>query len=223
MAIHEKFSAIGITTEKPNLKRLLGDALSAYLRLREAGCDKNLDRLLVLLSCRSVQVPARWNNHHALELFRADSHKLMLGGLSLKQARARVDKARGALKAIEAALAPLLDPPPENVPLRWRTAQYRTSWRQERTGMTALLDELSRALDGIGPKAHPVVSRKIEQIIRLVHKQTGRHHDADVAEVLCAAIGEPVPPGYPKFGDALSLTAWRRRNKVMGDSKIPKS
>jgi len=147
----------------------------------------------------------------------------MLGGLSLKQARARIDRARRALKIIEAALAPLLDPPPENVPLRWRTAQYRDCWRQECMRMAALVDELSRALDGVGPKAHPDVSRKIEQVIRLVREQTGRFHDEDVAEVLSAAIGTPVPAGYPTLGDGVALKAWRRRNKVVSDSKIPKS
>jgi hypothetical protein len=222
MARESGYPAAGVASNAPDLKRILGDAYSAFSKLKQFGCDEGLDRLLVLLSCRSARVHSPKGKEWVLELRRADSHELMLGGLSLKQARAKIAKARRALKAIEAELASL-----DNVALWWRAAESGTAWRQERrvlmAGLTARLDEFSRVLRRIGPKAHPDVSRKIERTIRYVHERTGQYHDAEVAEVLSAAMGMPVPPGYPEFPDALSLKAWRRKHGLAGKSGILKA
>ena len=38
-------------------------------------------------------------------------------------------------------------------------------------------------------------------MVLYVREKTDQYHDAEVAEVIAVSIGEPVPPGYPRFCD----------------------
>jgi hypothetical protein len=67
----------------------------------------------------------------------------------------------------------------------------------------------------------------VERIVRYVCEQTGQYHDKELSEVLQAAIGRPVPKGYPTFKSTEALKMWRTDRGLTAapkrKSKSPKS
>jgi len=216
-----KSSARAFTSNagRVNIKDVLGDADRAFERLLAWGCGRHLAGLLVLLHTSSV--PCRRGSRE-LYFRRADSDELMLNSLSRKEARARITQAKRALERFENALTPL-----RGARIWRRTGDtlvgpFGSRLNRQLQSLKRSLERASEALENalheVGPKVHPVASGKIERIVRYVRDKTGQYHDSEVAEVLAAAIGEPVPPGYPRFADADSLKSWRTDRRIVDRS-----
>lgn len=224
MASKSPARAFASNARRVNIKEVLGDADKAFERLLAWGCSQHLAGLLVLL--HSSSAPSQ-KSPRQLHFRRADSHELMLNGLTLKRARARLAQATRALAKFESALKPL-----RGARIWRRTGDtlvgpFGSRMNRQVQSLKRAIQRVSEELQETGPKAHPVISGKIERIVRYVCDKTGQYHDSEVAEVLAAVIGEPAPPGYPRFADAESLRSWRTERKIVGpperETKVSKS
>jgi len=191
----------GATGARNDTQAMLGTAYPAFKKLQDWGCGEDLGALVWFIHWGSV--PSIRGDGHELNLHRADSHGSLLNGHSLREARAHIKRARAGLDSFKKALG--------SVEGRiWQHANINHFYKTEALQfLYACLDELSDALDRTGPKAHPSITSAIKRMVVFVREQTGQYHDSEVAEVIAAAIGDPVPAGYPRFGDAEALKAWR--------------
>ena len=192
--LQKKYAAV----HGPSLKTILGDEYSEYKSLlaavpdeRRLEFERRLPGLLVLLHHKGVNLPSG----SRIDLYRHESHERLFK-LPLKEARKRVERARGLLLKLRQAIDALPALP---------GGIFGIKPRAELEAVEHWLDDFDGALSQTGPQKMPDFNRKVEAIVRCVFEHTGKFHDKEVALLLSVAR----PPGYPNFPTAESLKTWR--------------
>ncbi|HZT32546.1 MAG TPA: hypothetical protein VFA33_21840 [Bryobacteraceae bacterium] len=186
------------------IQQILGASYPKFQELVGRGCNaRDLGGLLVML--HNPEIPLK--SGRTLYLAPHDRHEIMLKGLTLKEGRALLKRARRALCDFQNALAAL------DGARIWSATQFsHQDLLCAKDTLDRGLDALDKAFRTVGPKSHPDFNGRIERIIRYVKEKTGTYNDELLAEVLGAAS----PEKMPRFPSAEALRNWRNQRGIIG-------
>ena len=196
-----------------SVREILGERYCCFEKLVEAGCDATtLGNLIVFLNLTTV----RLLSGRTLDMKRTDRHEAMLAGLSLRDVRRKVTRARTALRKINDALDQIRNAiEPLKKARVWSrspigSAGVFNAWTamvESHNTIHEIVEGLDAGLVKIGPQAAITFNRQVKKLVTYVEEATGQYHDEDVSQILEAAA----PEGYAKFPSRVALRMWRRK------------
>jgi hypothetical protein len=197
-----------------SVREILGERYCCFEKLVEAGCDATtLGNLIVFLNLTTV----RLLSGRTLDMKRTDRHEAMLAGLSLRDVRRKVNRARKALRTINDALDRFRDAiEPLKKARVWGRSPLGgsgvlnawTAMVESHNAMNEIVESLDAGLAKLGPQAALTFNRQVKKLIGYVKETTGQYHDVEVSQILEAAS----PEGYAKFPSHVALRMWRRKH-----------
>jgi hypothetical protein len=141
----------------------------------------------------------------------------MLAGLSLREVRRNVTRARTALRTIREALDRFRDAvEPLKKARVWSRSPIGgsgvfnawTAMVESHNAMNEIVESVDAGLAKIGPQAAVTFNRQVQKLVTHVKETTGQYHDDEVSQILEAAS----PEGYAKFPSHVALRMWRRKH-----------
>jgi hypothetical protein len=197
-----------------SVREILDTRYSCFETLVEAGCDATtLGNLIVFLNLTTVQLLSG----RAIDTKRTDRHETMLAGLSQREVRRRVARARTALRTIKDALDRFREAvEPLKKARVWSRSPIGgsgvfnawTAMVESHNAMNEIVESLDGGLAKIGPQAAVTFNRQVKKLVTCVKETTGQYHDDEVSQILEAAS----PEGYAKFPSRVALRMWRRKH-----------